>query len=89
MTDPIYLGFLYSERTLYKYDLTLSQTFLVFICLQYKSFENNVGEGENAPNEQFLLFPQCLLLVKRIFSAIIAKFKIVVCKPFKVPIVPS
>ena len=26
-------------------------------CLQYKSFENSVGKGEIARNEQFLLFP--------------------------------
>ena len=26
-------------------------------CLQYKSFENTVGNGEIARNEQFLLFP--------------------------------
>ena len=32
---------------------------LVFTCLQYKSFENFVGKGEIARNEQFLLFPQC------------------------------
>ena len=30
---------------------------LVFTCLQYKSFENTVGKGETAHNEQFLLFP--------------------------------
>ena len=29
------------------------------MCLQYKSFENIVGKGEIARNEQFLLFPQC------------------------------
>ena len=29
---------------------------LVFTCLQYKSFENDVGKGEIARNEQFLLF---------------------------------
>ena len=34
---------------------------LVFTCLQYKSFENTVGKGEIARNEQFLLFPQCFL----------------------------
>ena len=34
---------------------------LVSTCLQYKSFENTVGKGENARNEQFLLFPQCFL----------------------------
>ena len=31
---------------------------LVFTGLQYKSFENNVGIGEIARNEQFLLFLQ-------------------------------
>ena len=31
---------------------------LVFTCLQYKSFENTVGNGEIARNEQILLFPQ-------------------------------
>ena len=31
---------------------------LVFTCLQYKSFENTVGKGDIAHNEQFLLFPQ-------------------------------
>ena len=34
---------------------------LVFTCLQYKPFENTVGKGEIARNEQFLLFPQCFL----------------------------
>ena len=34
---------------------------LVFTCLQYRSFENTVGKGEIARNEQFLLFPQCFL----------------------------
>ena len=28
-----------------------------------KPFENTVGKGEIAPNEQFLLFPQCFLPV--------------------------
>ena len=27
------------------------------MCLQYKPFENTVGKGEIARNEQFLLFP--------------------------------
>ena len=31
---------------------------LVFACLQYKSFENIVGKGEIARNEQFLLLPR-------------------------------
>ena len=36
--------------------LTLSQTSPVFTCLQ-KSFENTVGKGEIALNEQIPLFP--------------------------------
>ena len=35
--------------------------------LFYKSFENTVGKGEIAHNEQFLLFPQCFLPVLRTF----------------------
>ena len=34
---------------------------LVFTCLQYQSFENNVRKGEIARKEQFLLFPHCFL----------------------------
>ena len=51
------------------------------MCLQYKSFENTVGKGEIACNEQFLLFP--------VFSAIFVKFKIVVCKLFQFGIVQN
>ena len=29
--------------------------------LKRKSFENIVGKGENAGDQHFLLFPQCLL----------------------------
>ena len=29
-----------------------------------KLFENIVGEGENANNQHFLLFPQCFLLLQ-------------------------
>ena len=38
-----------------------------FTCLRYKSFENTVGKGEIARNEQFLLFPQCFLPIWRAF----------------------
>ena len=37
------------------------------MCLQYKSFENTVGKGESASNEQFLLFPQCFPPLWRTF----------------------
>ena len=40
---------------------------LFFTFLQYKSFENTVGKGEIARNEQFLLFPQCFLSILRAF----------------------
>ena len=39
---------------------------LVFMCLQYKSFENTAGKGEIARNEQFLLFS--------VFSIILENF---------------
>ena len=38
-------------------ELSLPKQALVFMCLQYMSFENTVGKGEIACNEQFLLFP--------------------------------
>ena len=47
-----------------KVQLTLSQT---SPGLQYRSFENTVGKGEIARDEQFLLFPQCFLTVRRTF----------------------
>ena len=56
--------------------LTLS---LVFTCQQYKSFENTVGKGVIARNEQFLLFPQCFLPFGGL-SAIFIKYRVFVCK---------
>ena len=53
--DPYFLSIIYQ--------LTFSQKSPGFACLQYKSFENTVGKGEIARNEQFLLFPQCFLPV--------------------------
>ena len=44
-----------------------------------KPFENTVGKGEIACNEQFLLFPQCFLPISFIF----VKSEIVVCKLFQ------
>ena len=54
---------------------------LVFTCLQYKSFENSVGKGEIARDEQFLLFPLIFYPFGEI-PAIFTKSKIVVCKLF-------
>ena len=39
--------------------LTLSQTSPGFYVSSVQAFENTVGKGEIARNEQFLLFPQC------------------------------
>ena len=36
-----------------------------FTSILGKSFENTVGKGEIARNEQFLLFPQCFLPVTK------------------------
>ena len=43
------------------FDAPFTKQALVFMCLQYKPIENTVVKGENARNEQFLLFPQCFL----------------------------
>ena len=32
------------------------------MTLDKRTFENNVGKGENTGNQHFLLFPQCFLL---------------------------
>ena len=55
---------------------------LVFTWLLINYFENTVGKGEIAHNEQFHLFPQCFLLFW-ITPAIFIKFKIVICKLFQ------
>ena len=55
---------------------------LVFTCLQNKSFENTVGKGEIARNEQFLLFPQCFLLRFGELSAISLNLKLLSAKSF-------
>ena len=51
-----------------------------FTCLQYKSFENSVGKGDIAHDEQCLLFPQCFLPFWRTFCHFHQLKKIVVCK---------
>ena len=49
---------------------------LVFTCLPYKSFENTVGKGEIARNEQFLLFPQCFLPIWMDFPPFSSNFNL-------------
>ena len=51
--------------------------------LQNKSFENTVGKGEIARNEQFLFFPQCFYYLFWELSTIFIEFEIVVCKLFQ------
>ena len=47
--------------------LLFGKEFTVFTDLHHKTFENHVGKGEIARNEQFLLYPQCFLPVWRAF----------------------
>ena len=49
---------------------------------QNKPFENSVGKGEIARNEQFLFSHSGFYLFEQL-SAIFIKFKIVVCKLFQ------
>ena len=51
--------------TLWFIDIHFPNQTLVFTCLSYKTFENTVGKGEMARNEQFLLFPKCFLPIWR------------------------
>ena len=44
---------------------------------QQTGFENIVGKGEIARNEQFLLFPQCFLLNQIIVSPFVHAFEII------------
>ena len=44
---------------------------------QQTAFENIVGKGEIAHNEQFLLFPQCFLLNQIIVSPFVHIFDII------------
>ena len=50
---------------------------LYSIDQQQIAFENIVGKGENARNEQFLLFPQCFLLSQVIVSQFVHIFGVI------------
>ena len=58
--------------------LTISQTSPGFNVSTGQVFENTVGKGEIARDEQFLLSPQCFPPIWRTF-----KFEIVICKLFQ------
>ena len=61
---------------------TLSETSSCFyMSAVQRSFENAVGKGEIARNEQFLLFPQCFLPRCRFYHHL-REIKIVVCERF-------
>ena len=51
---------------------------LVLPRLQHKSFENTVGKGEIARNEQFLLFPRCFLPIMQNFLTFLSNLRFVV-----------
>ena len=59
--------------------LSHSKLALLFMCLQYKSFENTVGKGNIAIMSNFSQFPQFFLKLLRNFLPF---FEIVVCKVF-------
>ena len=44
---------------------------------QPTAFENTVGKEEIAPNEQFLLIPQCFLLNHKILSSFVNIYNII------------
>ena len=49
---------------------------LVFMCLQYKSFENTVGKGETARDEQLLLFSMVFSTLLENFPPFSSNFKL-------------
>ena len=56
--------------------LTLSQTSPGFYMSAVQVFENTVGKGEIARNEQFLHFPPCFLPVWRAFCHFLSNLKL-------------
>ena len=63
--------------------LTFPKQALVFTCLQSKSFENTVGKGEIARDEQFLLSLGVFYLFGE-DSAIFIEFEIVVMQTLSI-----
>ena len=45
--------------------LTFNYTILTFMTLGKKAFENVVRKGENAGNQHFFLFPQCVFTLEK------------------------
>ena len=55
---------------------------LDFMCMQHKSCENTVGNGEIAHNEQFLIFPSLFYFFAELLLNFI-KFQMVICNNFQ------
>ena len=82
-TQPPGRGLTIKYRWYFVYvTLTLSQTTLVFTCLQDKSFENTVGKRRNCTNTEFLIFHNVFYSFGEL-SAVFIKFEIVLCKLFQ------
>ena len=61
--------------------LALYNTILTFN--DPKAFENNLGKGENAGNQHFLLFPKCFLTIPKTNFNFFMHIYCVVCKAFE------
>ena len=55
---------------------------LIFMCLQFKSFENTEGKGEIARNEQFLLFPTLFYSILENFLPFPSRLKLLSANSF-------
>ena len=56
------------------------------MTLENKPFENNVGKGENAGNQHFLLFPQCFLPIPKrnfVFNRFPKQAQVFTCLQYK------
>ena len=56
---------------------------LVFMYLQYRSFENTKGKGEIARNEQFLLFPTVFFTLLENFLPFSSNLKLLSVNSFR------
>ena len=63
-------------------NLTHSHTVTPFDAPEKQAFENIVGNGENAGNQHFLLFPQCFLFYQRQKYYFVVQFVVYKCFPF-------
>ena len=72
------LTFIHRLFTFFSFlDKPFTPYILILTHQQQAVFENSVGKGEIAHNEQFLLFPQCFLLSQIIVSPFVHIFDII------------